>query len=266
MERVLISHDGVYASGARGRGTRARASLLTDVVPSQRCGPPRATAGLIADGHAPAAAHVAGPGMWCASSPTRASARRCPAVPRRERGQRTRAQAATATPQWGLRLISVGHQPERSAPASVCFCQSTFDALAYRYRSWVTEICDESQRLRPVPTGLLRVFAEYGRGQAIQGQGLVPLIAEIAVRRGSLAVEVGRLGRTPEPAVHLTNPLPGQCLAAAVGEASVECGGTLVGGQGLGVLAPRRERASPRRSPRSRRIVSAFSWDSRLSV
>lgn len=181
MERALISHDGVYASGARGRGTRAHASLLTDVASSQRCRPPRATAGLTAEGQASAAAHLARPGTWCASSPTGTSARRCPALPRRERGQHTRAQAATATPRWGLRLISAGHHPERSAPASACFCQSTFDALAHRYRSWVTEVCDESQRLCPVPTGLLRAFAEYGRGQAVEGQRLVPSITQVAM-------------------------------------------------------------------------------------
>ncbi|UUU23916.1 hypothetical protein [Streptomyces sp. DSM 40750] len=88
-----------------------------------------------------------------------------------------------------------------------------------------------------MPAGRLRVLVEQGRAQAVQGQGLVPGVAEFAVGGGGLAVEVGGFRVAVETAVDLARTVPRERLCAAVAKVELERGGASVGDQGLGEVA-----------------------------
>lgn len=112
-----------------------------------------------------------------------------------------------------------------------------FEAVAGRRRPGVVVVGEESQRLRPVPTGRLRILAEQSRAEAVEGQGLVPGVAEVVMGGGGLPVEVGCLCGAVQVAVRFSRAVPRQCLPAAVAEAAVEDGRPLVGGEGVREVA-----------------------------
>lgn len=60
-----------------------------------------------------------------------------------------------------------------------------------------------------------------GHGEVVQGDGVVPFLAEIPVDGGGLPVKRGRVVRTTEVLIGLAGTIPGEGLAPAVADLSV---------------------------------------------